>query len=124
MILKPEDLQPNSLNENDEDIPECYRCDGKKLSKRGLLCKKCNGTGKLNNKFFKDLNQILKAEVSKYATQEYQRLMIQHLKNKRDEQAKVVHFGVVCDGCDVGSIKGIRYKCSKRPNYDLCENCE
>jgi hypothetical protein len=71
MILRPEDLQPNSLNENDDNFPECFRCDGKKINKKGLPCKKCNATGKLNNKFFRDLNQILKTEVSKYCAQEY-----------------------------------------------------
>ncbi len=55
MILRPEDLQPNSLAEDDEELPECFRCDGKKVNKKGLPCKKCNATGKLNNKFLKDL---------------------------------------------------------------------
>jgi hypothetical protein len=56
MILRPEHLKPNSLDANDDDLPECFRCDGKKVNKRGLPCKKCNATGKLNNQFFKDLN--------------------------------------------------------------------
>jgi len=44
---------------NLEDLPDCFRCDGSKINKKGLPCKKCNATGKLNNKFFKDLNKIL-----------------------------------------------------------------
>jgi len=59
MILKPEEINKVVNREecisNDEDLPECYKCDGKKVNKNGLPCKKCNGTGKLNNKFFKDL---------------------------------------------------------------------
>lgn len=74
MVLKPEDLHP--LQEIDDDLPECYRCDGKKVNKKGLPCKKCNAVGKLNNKFFKDLNKILQTEVNKYCTSEYQKLLL------------------------------------------------
>ena len=35
----------------------------------------------------------------------------------------VVHNCVRCDNCGVDPIVGIRYKCSVRDNYDLCENC-
>lgn len=124
MILRPEDLIPRTHSDNDKDLPECFKCDGKKVNKKGLPCKKCNATGKLNNQFFRELNQILQSEVNKYCTQEYQRMMIQHLANKRDEQSQVIHHGIVCDGCDVGPIRGIRYQCTVRPNFDLCEGCE
>jgi len=122
MVLKPEDLHP--LHEIDDDLPECYRCDGKKVNKKGLPCKKCNAVGKLNNKFFKDLNKILQTEVTKYCTSEYQKLMVQHLDSKKKEQAQIVHPKVACDHCNVEPIVGIRYKCSYRPNYELCEKCE
>ena len=125
MILRPEDLKmiPDS-EENLEDLPDCFRCDGSKINKKGLPCKKCNATGKLRNKFFKDLNKILKSEVNKYCTTEYQRLMIEHLEKKKADQSKVVHHGCACDGCNVEPIVGIRYKCTFRENFDLCEKCE
>jgi len=37
---------------------------------------------------------------------------------------QVVHRGVVCDGCEMSPIVGVRYKSVLRPDYDLCENCE
>ena len=94
------------------------------MNKKGLPCKKCNATGRLNNNFFKDLNQILKTEINKYCTQEYQRMLVTHLDKKKQDQDAVVHYGIICDGCDMGPIRGIRYKCSKRQNYDLCSPCE
>jgi len=124
MLIRPDDLQIDSSGPDDGSSPECFRCDGKKVNKKGLPCKKCNGTGRLRNKFFKDLQKILTEEVRKYCTSEYQKLLTKHLEQKKQAQAKVVHHGVICDGCDQGPITGIRYKCSVRNDYDLCEKCE
>ena len=35
-----------------------------------------------------------------------------------------VHNGIKCNECGINNIKGIRYKCSVCPNYNLCEKCE
>jgi len=35
-----------------------------------------------------------------------------------------IHHRVVCDGCDTSPIKGIRWKCTVCPDYDLCEQCQ
>lgn len=35
-----------------------------------------------------------------------------------------VHVGVTCDECKMNPIVGIRYKCTGRFDYDLCEVCE
>ena len=34
-----------------------------------------------------------------------------------------VHKDVVCDGCEMDPIKGLRYKCLDCPDYDLCKGC-
>eukprot|EP00605_Chrysophyceae_sp_TOSAG23-4_P003045 GSChrysophyteH1.ASY1.ANO1.3350.1 assembled CDS len=34
-----------------------------------------------------------------------------------------VHIGVTCDVCGTGPIKGTRYKCRVRDDYDLCSDC-
>jgi len=41
-----------------------------------------------------------------------------------DEQDKVVHTNVACDGCDTHPIVGIRYKCSVCRDFDYCSVCE
>ena len=40
------------------------------------------------------------------------------------EKIHPVHNGIICNECGVNNIKGIRYKCSICPNYNLCEKCE
>lgn len=42
---------------------------------------------------------------------------------KSDDSNKEVHWNVACDGC-AHYIVGIRYKCTVRENYDLCNDCE
>ena len=131
MLIGPDDFKNQiSSHQNEgqevdaESLPECFKCDGKKVNKKGLPCKKCNGTGRLNNKFFKDLQTILTKEVRKYCTTEYQKMLTQHLEQKKADQAKVEHPGVICNGLCGAPIFGIRYKCSMRDDYDLCEQCE
>lgn len=36
----------------------------------------------------------------------------------------IVHDGATCDCCGMKPIVGIRYKCTIRNNFDLCEACE
>ena len=67
LILGPTDMKQEQ--EVSDDMPDCFRCDGAKVNKKGLPCKKCNATGKLQTKFFRDLNKILQVEVNKYCTQ-------------------------------------------------------
>lgn len=46
------------------------------------------------------------------------------VKKVEKKKPEVIHYGYTCDGCNMSPIKGIRYKCSVRNDYDLCEACE
>ena len=34
-----------------------------------------------------------------------------------------IHHGVECDGCGASPIRGLRFKCTTCPDYDLCRTC-
>ena len=36
---------------------------------------------------------------------------------------KIVHKNVICDGCGMKPLLGIRYKCKTCKNFDYCQNC-
>jgi len=42
----------------------------------------------------------------------------------KSEENGPVHEGYSCDGCGMDPIRGIRYRCTVRPDFDLCEACE
>ncbi|CAD8110638.1 unnamed protein product [Paramecium primaurelia] len=50
------------------------------------------------------------------------------IKNKNQvevrETNKIVHEKIMCDGCKMFPILGIRYKCPICQDFDLCEKCE
>ena len=39
------------------------------------------------------------------------------------QRSEVCYKNVLCDGCEVAPIRGIRYKCKFCGNYDLCNCC-
>jgi hypothetical protein len=36
----------------------------------------------------------------------------------------VIHPRIVCDGCNMAPLVGVRYQCANCPDYDLCSACE
>lgn len=45
-------------------------------------------------------------------------------EERKQPSEGVVHANIKCDGCNRGPIVGVRYKCSVREDYDLCQACE
>ena len=105
-------------------LPDCFRCDGSKLNKKGEACKKCKGTGKLSSKYYQDLHMLVKKEVKSICEKDKQKVFLSELNQMRQTQAKVEHEGYTCCECEASPIIGVRYKCTKRQDFNICENCE
>lgn len=129
-ILKPEDDLLRSAMKGLPEELDCFKCEGRKLNKKGKQCKKCGGTGRISQKLLSpELAEIYNQEVKAYCQSEIKKMLKEQLQTKLIRKVekpapKVVHNGYTCDGCNTHPIVGIRYKCSKRHDYDLCEKCE
>lgn len=49
---------------------------------------------------------------------------VNNLIKKEEKVEENVHTRVICDGCGMKPIVGVRYKCTVCKNFDYCENCE
>lgn len=78
--------------------------------------------------------EIVQSEIIQPAKEEKPAVETKSEVNKPAEQKKrccqrkvaneKTHFSIFCDGCGVGPIEGVRFKCLVCPNFDLCAKCE
>jgi DnaJ-class molecular chaperone len=68
-IIRAEDDE-EQINE-EENTLACFKCEGTQVNRKGLPCRKCNGTGKLHSTFYKGLMKVLKDEVKSFTTQTF-----------------------------------------------------
>lgn len=71
-----------------------------------------------------EIAKFVQEEVNTFWKSSLRGIFSDYMAQKRVQQAQEVHTGYICDGCDAHPIKGIRYMCSVRGNFDLCEACE
>jgi len=80
-------------------------------------------TKELNQILKNDLNDMIKKQVAKFCKKQGKKLYTAHLQKKREVQASIVH-PMECSECKVKQIVGIRYKCTQRADFNICEKCE
>ena len=66
------------------------------------------------------LNEIKEKTIKMY--QDFKNKFLNPNQNKKDEP--IVHRNIICDGCGMHPLVGVRYKCSVCRNFDYCEKCE
>lgn len=71
----------------------------------------------------RDLGQIaefVRDEVNTFWKTSLRTMFVDFMDAKRRAQALEIHPRLICDGCDMAPIRGIRYMCSVCSDYDLC----
>ena len=59
---------PDGEEECIENEVTCVKCLGSAVNKKGLPCRKCNGTGVIASKELSELVQVVRDEVREYCT--------------------------------------------------------
>lgn len=52
----------------------CFKCDGKKVNKKGKECKKCNGTGLFSFNGSESLVKAVRDEISVFCTDQFKQM--------------------------------------------------
>ncbi|KAL8655510.1 MAG: hypothetical protein Q9226_003021, partial [Calogaya cf. arnoldii] len=50
--------------------------------------------------------------------------LLYRISENQEKKEGFVHRGVNCNGCNAMPIRGIRFRCSNCPDFDLCEQCD
>jgi len=112
-----EDESMSDDSDSDTDAQKKGKSKGKKRDRNlGGLPRKC-------------FKKLIKKELDKQCTSIFNNLMNcreigQNAADQNNEQNKVIHANIICDGCNKAPIEGVRYKCSVCKNFDFCAMCE
>ena len=119
----------NTINENEElEIHHFVRCDGcgmAPLRGKRYKCKECHNFDYCESCFEKNKEshkhefEIIEKSVIPYPPF----IGMRHHHPRHSNNGKQIHFGIICDGCEMTPLVGKRYKCKECPDFDYCENC-
>ena len=111
----------NFINLNKElEIHHFVQCDGCEMAPlRGkrYKCKECENFDYCENCYNKN-KQSHKHEFEIIEKSEFPYPPV-----SKDEKGLEIHYGIICDGCEMNPLKGKRYKCKKCEDFDYCEKC-
>ena len=119
----------NSINENKElEIHHFVRCDGcgmAPLRGKRYKCKECHNFDYCESCFEKNKESHKhEFEIIEKSVIPYPPFMgMRHHHPRHSNNGKQIHFGIICDGCEMNPLVGKRYKCKECPDFDFCENC-
>ena len=122
-------IKPKSKKEKIEkkEIHHFVTCDGCKMSPLVGKRYKCECCPNFDfcEECYKKKSEKHGHSFKKVETDELMKEILKKFSKKTENsEGKPVHPFVSCDGCGMGPIVGVRYKCSICDNFDYCENCE
>ena len=128
LIKKEEKKDEKNKNvENvEKEIHMFVRCDGCNMNpivgkryKSGVCpnfdyCEKC----------FEKEKEKHKHEFKTIAPKHFFKKYWENFKRMKNSEGKAIHYGYICDGCQMEPIIGNRYKCTICDDFDYCDACE
>lgn len=92
--LNTQEVECNILipceNSSDEEFMEeqinCFKCKGTQINKKGLPCRKCNGSGVFSLKGFGPVIKVVREEIETFCTDSFRTLYSEYLAKKRADQ--------------------------------------
>ena len=121
------DILSNQKNNksNSGEIHHGFICDGcgmRPIVGKRYKCNECHNFDYCEACYEK--NKI----THKHEFKTFEKSIFRNLHNEirvepKKEEKKEIHFGFVCDGCEMHPIIGKRYKCENCKDFDYCEKC-
>ena len=123
MLNKEKENEENIISNNNEEINKIIISNDKSINENNNINNQLNDI--INNNFEKLKNDL----INESSAQLSQIVMESKIKLENDDGIETplsveAHSGVVCSGCGICPIVGIRYKCIYCDHFDYCENCE
>mmetsp|Transcript_68938 Transcript_68938/g.95484 ORF Transcript_68938/g.95484 Transcript_68938/m.95484 type:complete len:150 (-) Transcript_68938:1132-1581(-) len=72
----------------------------------------------------KQLDEYLEQEIEKFAPVAFKKMLIMYNNMGKGYENKAEHVGIKCSVCQTSQIRGTRYACNIRPDFNICEECE
>jgi len=118
---------------SDNKAEPCFSCHGTAKNKKGLTCKKCNGTGIMDpiiKSMKKHIEKTLRAEMSKIIQNEISKSFLEQSKRfdsifSNMGKSIIIEENVKCTNCKNEILAGEAvFSCMICQNFKICENCE
>ncbi len=72
----------NQEQKFEDIIGTCFKCNGAAVGKTGKPCKRCQGTGKVSDKFMDSMKQFIQTQVLASQEETFQKLLAELKHNK------------------------------------------
>ena len=72
----------------------------------------------------KELDEYIECEIEKLAPVAFKKMLIMYNNMGKGFDNKAEHYGIKWSICGTTQIRGTRYACNVRPDFNICEECE
>lgn len=71
-----------------------------------------------------NMSFMIKNEIQKMIPEISKIVNEQKPEERKENNSRILHRNIICDGCEMYPIEGVRYKCTVCDDFDFCSKCE